>query len=110
MSVATINEHTHVLARIGHALSEPTRAGILLILRRGDAYPSDLAEQLAVSKQVMSNQLRCLKGCGLVDAVPQGRRTRYRLKQPELAGALDALLELSLVVEPGCCSGAECTC
>ncbi|GAA1448612.1 ArsR/SmtB family transcription factor [Leifsonia poae] len=102
--------HTAALARLGHALSDPTRAGILLVLREAPAYPSDLADALGVSRQVMSNQLACLRGCGLVDAIPDGRRTWYRLADGHLAPALDELLRLVLYVEPGCCAGDECGC
>lgn len=102
--------HTAALSRLGHALSDPTRAGILLALRGAPAYPSDLADTLGVSRQVMSNQLACLRGCGLVEAVPEGRRSSYRLKDPGLASALGDLLQVVLSVEPDCCTGERCTC
>ena len=102
--------HTAALARLGHALSDPTRVGILLALREAPAYPSDLADALGVSRQVMSNQLACLRGCGLVTASPEGRRSEYRLTDPHLALALREMLDVVLVVEPGCCDGESCTC
>ncbi|TDE99002.1 ArsR family transcriptional regulator [Occultella glacieicola] len=102
--------HTAALARLGHALSDPTRAGILLALREAPAYPSDLADALEVSRQVMSNHLACLRGCGLVEAVPEGRRTWYRLADQHLAPALDELLRVVLFVEPDCCDGDGCAC
>lgn len=102
--------HTGALARLGRALSDETRARILLALRTAPATPSDLADALGVSRQVMSNQLACLRGCGLVEAVPEGRRTWYRLADPHLAPALDSLLELVVTVDPTCCSPEGCTC
>jgi len=102
--------HTAALSRLGHALSDPTRAGVLLALREAPAYPSDLADALGVSRQVMSNQLACLRGCGLVEAVPEGRRIWYRLADPHLAPALAEMLRVVLYIEPGCCSGETCTC
>jgi DNA-binding transcriptional ArsR family regulator len=102
--------HTAALSRLGHALGDPTRAGILLALRDAPAYPSDLAEQLNVSRQVMSNQLACLRGCGLVEALPEGRRTGYRLADEHLTSALDDLLRVTLLVEPDCCDGDGCSC
>ena len=102
--------HTAALARLGHALSDETRARVLLSLREAPAYPSDLAASLGVSRQVMSNQLACLRGCGLVEAVPDGRRTSYRLASEHLAPALGDLLRLVLVVDPACCSSDDCTC
>jgi DNA-binding transcriptional ArsR family regulator len=102
--------HSAALARLGHALSDPTRTNILLSLREAPAFPSDLADALGVSRQIMSNHLACLRGCGLVEATPEGRRSWYRLADPHLAPALDELLRVVLFVEPGCCAGEECTC
>ena len=109
METATLT-HTAALARLGHALSDDTRARILLALREAPACPSGLADALGVSRQVMSNQLACLRGCGLVEAIPEGRRTWYRLADGHIAPALDELLRVTLFVEPGCCAGEECTC
>ena len=92
--------HGSVLARFGHALSDPTRARLLLALRDGPAYPSDLADQLGISRTNLSNHLACLRGCGLVVAVPEGRRSRYELADPRLAHALGDLLEVALAVDP----------
>jgi DNA-binding transcriptional ArsR family regulator len=94
--------HSEVLARFGHALSDPTRARILLALREAPAYPSDLAEVVAVSRQSVSNHLACLRGCGLVVAVPEGRRTRYELADAKLGHALGDLLSVVLAVDPVC--------
>jgi DNA-binding transcriptional ArsR family regulator len=107
--VETTLTHTATLARIGFALGDPTRTRILLALRDEPGYPSDLAERLGVSRQVMSNQLACLRGCGLVTARQDGRRTEYRLADPHLAHALGDLLRLALVVDPACC-GPDCAC
>ena len=102
--------HTAALARLGHALSDETRTRVLLALREAPAYPSDLADALGVSRQVMSNQLACLRGCGLVEATPEGRRASYRLADPHLAPALDELLQVVLSVDPACCTGETCAC
>ncbi|MET0933195.1 MAG: metalloregulator ArsR/SmtB family transcription factor [Mycetocola sp.] len=111
MPAATVTlTHTAALARLGRALSDPTRAGILLALREAPAYPSNLADALDVSRQVMSNQLACLRGCGLVESVPDGRRTSYRLADAHLGPALDELLRVVLYVEPDCCDADGCTC
>jgi DNA-binding transcriptional ArsR family regulator len=91
------------LARFGHALSDATRAQILLHLRHGGRYPSELAEDLGVSRQIVSNHLACLRGCGLVIAEPEGRRSRYELADPRIAHALEDLVGLVLAVDPACC-------
>jgi DNA-binding transcriptional ArsR family regulator len=97
---------TDALSRFGHALSDSTRTRVLLALREGPAYPADLADLARVSRQAMSNHLACLRGCGLVVAIPEGRRTRYELTHPRIGHALGDLIDLVLVVDPDCCGGA----
>lgn len=95
------------LTRFGHALSDATRTGILLALRERPRYPAELAEEIGVSRQILSNHLACLRGCGLVVAVPEGRRSRYELADPRIGRALDDLLGLVLAVDPACCVSAS---
>lgn len=102
-SVETLT-HAPVLARFGYAVSDPTRAEILLALTTAPSYPSELADSLGVSRQSMSNHLTCLRGCGLVVAVPEGRRTRYELADQRLGHALKDLLGVVLAVDPACCA------
>ena len=96
-----------VLARFGHALSDPTRARLLLALREAPGYPAELAALLGVGRQNLSNHLACLRGCGLVVAVPEGRRVRYELADPRLGHALGDLLGLVLTTDPAACSTAQ---
>lgn len=102
--------HTDALARFGYALSDATRTQILLILRKVPQYPSDLAESIGVSRQIVSNHLACLRGCGLVVAVREGRRSRYELADERIGHALDDLLGLVLAVDPSCCAEHGCAC
>ena len=99
--------HAEVLARFGHALSDPTRTRLLLALREGPGYPSELAELLGVTRQNLSNHLACLRGCGLVVTIPEGRRSRYELADQRLAHALGDLLGVVLAVDPQACPTAE---
>ncbi|WP_304608705.1 helix-turn-helix transcriptional regulator [Glycomyces sp. TRM65418] len=99
-----------VLARFGHALSDPTRSRLLLALREAPGYPADLAATLGVSRQSLSNHLACLRGCGLVVAVPEGRRTRYELADARLAHALGDLLGVVLAVDPKACDAQDENC
>jgi len=98
--------HGQVLARFGHALSDPTRARLLLALRDAPGYPAELAGLLGVTRQNLSNHLSCLRGCGLVVAVPEGRRLRYELADARLRHALGDLLGLVLAVDPAACADA----
>jgi DNA-binding transcriptional ArsR family regulator len=99
--------HADVLARFGHALSDPTRSRLMLALREAPGYPSELADLLGVSRQSLSNHLACLRGCGLVVAVPEGRRVRYELADPHLAHALGELLRVVLAVDPNACAAGH---
>jgi DNA-binding transcriptional ArsR family regulator len=98
--VLAVASSATVLARFGHALSDPTRCRLLLVLREGPAYPADLADALGVSRTNLSNHLACLRGCGLVVAVPEGRRSRYELADKRLVHALADLVELATVIDP----------
>ena len=96
-----------VLARFGHALSDPTRARLLLALRDAPGYPAELADLIGVSRQKLSNHLACLRGCGLVVAVPEGRRVRHELADRRLGHALGDLLGVVLAVDPTACADAD---
>jgi DNA-binding transcriptional ArsR family regulator len=110
--VLTAAVHAQVLARFGHALSDATRARLLLALRDGPAYPADLADHLGVSRTNLSNHLACLRGCGLVVVAPEGRRSRYELADARVAHALADLIELTMAVDPdvACPVDADGTC
>lgn len=109
----TVAPEVEVLARFGRALADPIRCQLLLALRDAPAYPSDLADLIGVSRTRLSNHLACLRDCGLVVAVPDGRRTRYELADPRLGHALDDLRTAVVAVasdrtcedadQKGCC-------
>lgn len=96
LSIAT---DIDALARFGRALADPIRCRILLALRDAPAHPADLADVLGISRTRLSNHLACLRDCGLVVAVPAGRRVRYELADPRLAHALDDLRSAVIAVE-----------
>lgn len=97
--VLTVASEIEVLARFGRALADPIRCRILLALREAPAYPADLADALNVSRTRLSNHLACLRDCGLVVTVPDGRRTRYELADERLGHALDELRTAVVAVE-----------
>lgn len=106
--VLTLAADIDVLARFGRALADPIRCRILLALRTAPAYPSDLADTLEISRTRLSNHLACLRDCGLVVTVPDGRRTRYELADERLGHALDHLLAAVVAVEADkTCSDAD---
>ncbi|WP_455362248.1 ArsR/SmtB family transcription factor [Streptomyces sp. SYSU K21746] len=109
----TLAADLDALTRFGRALADPIRCRILLALREAPAYPADLADTLGISRTRLSNHLACLRDCGLVVAVPDGRRTRYELADQRLGHALDDLRSAVVAVaadracieadEKGCC-------
>lgn len=106
MEILQTATNGEVLARFGAALSDPTRARVLLALREAPAFPADLADLLGVSRQSLSNHLTCLRGCGLVVATPEGRRVRYDLADDRLRHALTDLLGVVLAVDEQYCRDA----
>ncbi|MFF3735567.1 ArsR/SmtB family transcription factor [Streptomyces sp. NPDC002476] len=109
----TLATDLDALTRFGRALADPIRCRLLLALRKAPAYPSDLADALGISRTRLSNHLACLRDCGLVVTVPDGRRTRYELADPRLGHALDDLRNAVVAVatdrtcvdadDKGCC-------
>ena len=95
------------LARFGHALSDETRLQMLELLRDSPRYPGEMVLELNVSKQSVSNHLACLKGCGLVIAIQEGRKTRYELSSERVRHALNDLKEVVLISDPAACDEAE---
>ena len=87
--------------RLGRAMADPTRSRILLSLLDGPGYPGGLASELRLTRSNVSNHLSCLRGCGIVAAVPEGRSTRYEIADPHVTKALLALMDMVLAVDGG---------
>ncbi len=95
--------------RLGRAMADPTRSRILLVLLDGPGYPVELARELELTRTNVSNHLACLRGCGIVSAEAEGRRTRYEISDPHLAAALTALVDVTLAVDENVpCIDASC--
>ncbi|MBF4579275.1 helix-turn-helix transcriptional regulator [Frigoribacterium sp. VKM Ac-2530] len=97
----TIPSRVDVMNRLGRAMADPTRSRILLHLLEQPGYPGALAEQLGLTRSNVSNHLSCLRGCGIVVAVPEGRSTRYEIADDHLTRALTALVDVVLAVDDG---------
>lgn len=95
----SIAERTTALRRVGKALADPTRSAILLALLDDARYPADLAHELGITKQSVSNHLACLRDCGIVVAEPVGRRVLYEISDARLRHALHDLVDVVLVVD-----------
>lgn len=97
----TIADRVDVMNRVGRAMSDPTRARILMSLLENPGFPAELADNLNLTRSNVSNHLACLRGCGLVAAVPRGRHTRYEIADPHLARAFASLIDVVLAVDDG---------
>ena len=96
------------LARVFHALSDPTRLAVLELLRRGERCVCDLTGVLETGQSRLSFHLKTLKDAGLVADRRAGRWVYYSLREDALGPALDALALLRTAARPpaaapGCC-------
>lgn len=90
-------------------MADPTRSRILLALLERPGYPAVLAADLDLTRTNVSNHLACLRGCGIVVAVPEGRRTRYEIADAHLAKALETLVATVLAVDDDLpCTDDDC--
>lgn len=73
-------------------LGDPTRRAIFELLARRPSSVRELADQLPITPQAVSQHLRVLKEGGLVVATPEGTRRVYRLN-PDGVAALTAYFQ-----------------
>lgn len=79
------------------ALAEPTRRGVIELLRRQPQRASELAEQLGMSRPAMSRHLKLLRKTGLVseDELEEDARVRmYRLEREPFTELRDWLADV----------------
>ncbi len=79
------------------ALAEPSRRGVVDLLRAGPQRASKLAEQLQLSPAAMSRHLRVLRQAGLVseESPPDDARVRlYQLRPEPFEGLSDWVTEV----------------
>lgn len=96
--------------RLGRAMTDATRSKILLALLDKPSYPAVLSRELELTRSNVSNHLTCLRGCGIVVAVPEGRQTRYEIADPHLTRALTEVMNVVLAVDDGyICADDACT-
>jgi DNA-binding transcriptional ArsR family regulator len=84
------------IARIAHLIGDPTRAKVLLTLIDGRALPaSRLAAEAGVSASTISEHLTKLCEANLLMYERSGRSRYFRLLDPSVAKALEALAEIA---------------
>jgi DNA-binding transcriptional ArsR family regulator len=73
------------------ALGDPSRFAIVQCLADRPRAVGDLAEELPISRQAVSQHLRVLKDAGLVSSRADGTRRIYRLNPAGVAALKDQL-------------------
>ena len=84
------------IANVGALIGEPARANMLTSLMSGQALTaSELAHIAGVAAATASGHLTQLLDGGLLAVEKQGRHRYYRLAGPEVAAAIEALMDLA---------------
>src|SRR5437868_870273 len=84
------------IAIVASLVGDPARANMLTALMSGQALTAtELAQEAGVTPQTASSHLAKLEAGGLVSPQKQGRHRYFRLKDPEVAAALESLAGLA---------------
>lgn len=73
-----------VLATFFQGLSDPTRVRILELLADRPRTVTELQQELGLAQGRISSHLACLRWCGYVVALADGRFNRYQLVDPRV--------------------------
>ena len=77
------------------AVADPTRRAILRLVRDGELAAGEIATRFpSMSRPAVSQHLRVLTDCGLVDVRPEGNRRMYRWRREGLRDAAAFLDEM----------------
>ena len=85
------NQSTRIKAKLFRGFADPSRLSIIEALREGKKSVGELAELTSLSQPNVSNHLRCLTDCDLVQNERDGRYIYYRLSDARI----DQILLLS---------------
>ncbi len=84
------------IALVASLLGDPARANMLSSLMSGSARTAgELSREAGVTAQTASGHLARLLDGGLLTVAQQGRHRYYRLASADVAGALEALMDLA---------------
>lgn len=104
MTTATATDPTPA-ARLFHALSDPTRLGIVMRLTSGERCVCELTDALDAAQSRLSFHLRVLKDAGLITDRRDGRWVHYSLNREaiEEAGAFLTSIKPKRRLRVECC-------
>ena len=78
------------MAKYFRGLGDPTRVGILELLRdEGELSVGALVERLGLPQPQVSNHLACLRWCGFIDTRREHRTIHYRIADKRVLKMLD---------------------
>ena len=100
MLLAT-EQTTRLKAKLFRGLADPSRLSILESLQDGPHSVSEVVEATGLSQSNVSNHLRCLADCGLVQSERDGRFVHYQLSDPRVAVLIGLAGELLADVAHG---------
>jgi ArsR family transcriptional regulator, cadmium/lead-responsive transcriptional repressor len=99
-------QSTSLKAKLFRGFSDSSRLTILEVLRSRAMTVGEIVEATGLSQSNTSNHLGCLRDCGLVSALQQGRYMSYQLADSRVAEILKLGDELLADVARGV---YECT-
>lgn len=104
MTTATANDATQA-AQWFHALSDPTRLGIVMRLSSGERCVCELTDALDAAQSRLSFHLKVLKDAGLIVDRRDGRWVHYSLNRDaiEEAGKFLASIKPKRRLKVECC-------
>lgn len=77
------------LSELFKAFSDPTRRGILDLLKQKDLTPSEILEKIEVSQPTLSHHLDILKRANLITGERDGQFIRYSLNMSVFQMAIE---------------------
>lgn len=89
-----MSKYTNELNQLFKALNDPTRRGILEILKKKDLTAGEIAEKFKISKPSISHHLDLLRQAGLVTAEKEGQYIFYSINTTVLDEMIKWLIKL----------------
>jgi DNA-binding transcriptional ArsR family regulator len=76
-------------AKVFKVFSDPNRIRILELLREKECNVSEMIEHLNLKQSTVSQHLRLLKDCGVVNTKKEGREITYSIRDKKVEDMLD---------------------
>ena len=89
-----VNGTSELYAKFFRGLGDPTRVRIIQLLLERPRNVSELVSILGCPQGRVSSHLGCLRWCGFVESVREGRNVTYRVSDPRVRALLANAQEL----------------